>query len=277
MSWPTDLERCLVLIALVVFSTSSLAAEVPTRDDFMKRAIDAFEISTDYQTPHTNWNRPSITGPLKVLAIAPRWYHRESVELLQRFDVQISVFMSDRVDLIGDTGPQTAYGSATMKVRTDELMKKLSQQYDVIVVGSMEWSALPKEAASLILSKVRNGCGLVLANVENLSGEITEAPLVDGSLEISTRLLESIPYQNLPAFKHLKTPSDISETLRLRQLGAGRIAQFKSPSGSYFSYIAAAPSKTQREYEYALCLAYKAIQWAGKKECPVYISPDFPY
>ncbi len=56
---------------MIMNVTSANAADWPERDAFIKRPTDSFEISTDYETPHITWNRPSATGPVRLLAIAP--------------------------------------------------------------------------------------------------------------------------------------------------------------------------------------------------------------
>ena len=51
------------------------------------------QLSMEIETPHVAWAKPSITGELRALVIAPCWHFRDTVELAQRLSVTVTPLM----------------------------------------------------------------------------------------------------------------------------------------------------------------------------------------
>ena len=276
-----------LLAALPVFSSPGFAGSVAARDEIIQRPPDSFTITTNHASPHIVWTRKTPDGPLRVLAIAPRWVHRETVELIQRFDVEVTVFMSDRLDRIGDLDEHEslAYGSGHIRTRATELMEKLEGDYDVILVGHMNWSAFPEEAGAGILRAVRDGAGLVwtrYAAKDNYTGamhaDMDTAPAVPHAEEDRARIFGASPARSLAAFADFVKPGMAERILTLRQLGRGRIAIFnfdqagtRAKSDADFCFFTANPAGAWNpiEYEYYQSLAGHVLHWAAGRTSPV--------
>ena len=114
----------------------------------------------EIETPHVAWARPSATGPLEALVIAPCWQSRDTVELAQRLDVKVTpVMVSTNTSYHG-----AGEAMADMDRALDELARlRLSdgRRYHVIVVGKVRWDALPAWVRKSIASRVVRGAGLV--------------------------------------------------------------------------------------------------------------------
>ena len=262
------MSRCLVFYAafLVFFGSSAAWGRLPDRDEHIRRPRDSFEIRTDYETPHIKWDKPSAAGRLKTLLIAPRWNHRESVELLQRFDLDAVVFMSDRKDKLGDAARPLAYGSATAEERAAELMKKLAADFDVIVVGNMDCKALLEPTAQAILAKVEAGCGLVLVYGDNLFAEFTGAGLADETEALLAELRNTTPLRIIgDASDEFTSTDDLISRIKVYRHGGGRVIVLGFDQESGHSYLAPRV-ETAMEYEYALCLAFKAMRYASQSD-----------
>jgi hypothetical protein len=277
------------ILGAVVACRHTEGATVPLRDDFILRPPDSFSITTNYVSPHIQWTRNAADGPLRVLAIAPRWVHRETVELIQRFDVDVTVFMSDRLDRIGDLDKHEslAYGSGHIQTRSVELMKALDREFDVILVGHMNWSAFPDEAGARILEAVRNGAGLVwtrYAPKDNYTGaphaEIEAAPPAPNAEADRARIFGAIPARSLAAFADFVEPGMAERILTLQQLGRGRIAVFnfgltgtRAKSDADFCFFTANPAGTWHptEYEYYQSLTGHVLNWAAGRMPSVFI------
>ena len=129
------------------------------------------ELRMDVVTPHTLWATPYAGKPLKVVAIAPRWTQRASVELMQRFDLDITAIMTLRSHTWGDAEtPHYAwimYG--TESIVTARALQARSDKPDVIVLGWLDASIIPAPVEQRILDAVADGVGLVIFNPQAMS------------------------------------------------------------------------------------------------------------
>ena len=75
-------------LAGVLAASGAPAAEIPNQRRFPEKF---FKLSTEVVTPHVAWAKPLAGGPIKALVIGARWMQRETVELMERLDVQCTV------------------------------------------------------------------------------------------------------------------------------------------------------------------------------------------
>lgn len=80
------------------------AADWPIRDSFIARPSDSFEISTDFVSPHINWDCPSAHGTQRVLVLP------YSQALSQREAQQIAAFVQRGGLLVADVRAGTCDG-----------------------------------------------------------------------------------------------------------------------------------------------------------------------
>jgi hypothetical protein len=152
--------RLAVLGAVVAITSAALAQnERPLYD------ARFFEPVADVVTPHIPWARPYCTPP-KVLFITHRQAMREVIELSQRLDMDYKVFAMDGPGSFGETGIGVDASWRLVRGNSyDELLVRLrgdlAADYDVIVIGNIEWDKLPMECRYEILRKVKAGTGLV--------------------------------------------------------------------------------------------------------------------
>jgi hypothetical protein len=124
-----------------------------------------FEPVEEVVTPHIAWAKPYGTPP-KVLFITHRQAMREVIELGQRLEMDYKVFAMDGPGSFGETGlgvdaswrlvRGNSYDELAVRLRGD-----LAKDYDVIVLGNIQWDKLPMEFRYEILKKLKEGTGLV--------------------------------------------------------------------------------------------------------------------
>jgi len=119
-------------------------------------------------SPHEAWGKPCARGKLKVLFItslvgAPR----DIVELAQRFDMDWAVFtflgvtFRDKPTIGGDDEYFALVEGTSSEVKTKELLAKLDERPQVIVLGNIDPLKLPAECQSKLFHAVVEGAGLV--------------------------------------------------------------------------------------------------------------------
>ena len=265
-----------VLTGMFFLSLATAAnASKEARQDRIEMSDGVFDVSHEVVTPHIRWCKPSLLGPLRVLAIAPRWTHRESVELAQRFDWRITVFMSDRGQKLGDPDGKTiAYGSAHNRDRVAELMGKLEDDYDVILIGKVSWGALEPQVVDQILRHVRRGTGLVNVYYKRLRDTKKAPPpkaLTDAAKPVdgatARAITGGVPWSSLAALKTRK-PED---AILAGTLGKGRfllVNHAERMVSWLLTYVTADTQEPypQIEYEYYCSLAGKMVRWAARRD-----------
>lgn len=140
------------------------ADELPSSFDEHRFYQQYHALSNEVVTPHLTWSKPSVWSDLRVLVIAPSWGQRETVELQQRFDFQISSLMTLRHNAFAGL---TSIGSPLSPDQVTSYFERdlLEKQYDVIVISRTEWRLFPSQYRYDILNKVyQEGCGLLLIN-----------------------------------------------------------------------------------------------------------------
>jgi len=173
-------------------------------------------------TPHIKWLKPYANGPLNVLFITHRGAMREIPELAERMDINYTVISIARPDTFYERDPANPSTLSPESITADG-ERKLEGNYDVIVLGNINWTCLPLSWRYLILKKVKEGTTLL--------------GIIRGSDEYLSRALEKkidvdfpflYPFKGLPYFeKNENMDSFLKATLDAYQFGEGKIFLLK--------------------------------------------------
>jgi hypothetical protein len=241
-------------------------------------------------SPHIRWAGTPAWGEPRVLLILPTWAAREAVELKQRFPCHVAVIMT-RSHLEWATPKQgEPYGEVNPKEPTRIALTLLNRpdKYDAIVIGKLEWSAIPEPVRQLILDRVATGCGLVYVSPRGLDERLEKLRIDKRLAAESSGISEGVPLAMLP-LRHEKRgmgPLEISAT----QFGQGRVVFldyrdnvriWEPPSAVDWRYpvgpetIALTPFVEDDPlfYDYYHSLLSKTLLWASRKEPAVHIVP----
>ena len=215
------ISRGVLLAACLAAGAAAQAAEPPLGDP--NQPYD--ELSMEVETPHVAWAKPSVTGPLEALVIAPCWQSRDSVELAQRLDVKVTpVMVSTNTSYHGAGEAMTGMDRAL-----DELARlRLSdgRRYHVIVLGKVRWDALPAWVRKAIANRVVRGAGLVYVTPSGQDAGLA-ALLAKRDKQAERSVLDGVPVAMLPAQmkRRFYWEADAGATeLRLSRYGQGRVA-----------------------------------------------------
>lgn len=126
-----------------------------------------FEPTEEVQTPHIRWATPYYSGPVRTLFITHRNAMREIVEIAQRLEMNYKVFAVESTTMFGETGLgidrswRLVHGNSSEEL-AERLRGDLKADYDLIVIGNVNWDLLPLDCRYEILRKVKeDGTGLV--------------------------------------------------------------------------------------------------------------------
>ena len=263
-------------------------------------------ISNAYETPHVKWAIPYAGGAIKTIVLAPMWSHRETVELAQRLSLDYTAWMSEtftQMTAPAERDPAFGFFQPPPMVVHQALSQCLAKDYDVIVIGKLDWAMLPGEQRLQLLKKVSAGTGLVYVGPPKGNKELEIVfggkPAPEGHASIAA----AVPLGALPAFKS-KTSADLIKT---SLFGKGRVVvlnygdtppakestgwpcltpHWAGPSGALSSgqaysdeyhkptgYIPPDECVEMQfvPYEYYQSLVARAVVWAGAKQTPVYL------
>ena len=128
----------------------ALTAILPAAEQLTQEEVQAHVVAprSGFVAPHLDWGKDiPDTDKLKAFFIVPVVGYRNVQDLQER----------QKLDAV-------IYGARSEKKfeRIPELISKLSAKYDVIVLGNIEFMALPNEAQFRILTAVEEGTGLVI-------------------------------------------------------------------------------------------------------------------
>lgn len=181
-------------------------------------------------TPHITWLKPYSQGPLKILFITYQGHEsfgsgaREVVELAQRMDLDYKVFQMRKPDVfwVQSGGPDNP-STVTLEMKEKELKEKLEGNYDLIILGKINWSVLPLVFRYEILKKTKEGA--VLLGVVSGKDEYLESAMKH---KIKPSVSFLFPYKGLPAFsKYADLDALLNATLEVSSFGKGKIILLK--------------------------------------------------
>ena len=207
---------CLVLL-LMLFLRSPLAAAAPHPLGLLEDNPYGI-LTNDYATPHVKWAKPYYRGKVRALVLAPQWGQRETVELAQRLSLDYTPWMAGGfkkayIDAVVDYAWPPLKDFMPSQSLTMELLDKyLKIDYDVIIIGKLDWGCLPPLQRFEILRKVAGGTGLVYINPPKGNGELGlllgKSTVPDGV----SRIAGNLPLSALPRFRD-RRPEDLVQTV----------------------------------------------------------------
>jgi len=249
-----------------------------------------YRLNTELVTPCIPWAKPLAGGKLKLLFIQPRVTQRDTVELLQRADVEATVVFSDFHEFTRDQLRAPFFPLTKGQRREDvvaDLTKALQGTYDAIILGPVEESVFYEVVADKLKAMVQAGTGLIYTAIppRKVAKEGEKKPILDPAFEkeltatpITTPpplLTQGVPYAALPGFRLTEKDKekDYRKVAALYQFGKGRVMRLTLATG--WGLFANAPDRNDLHYEYYQSFAIKAMLWAAGRE-PAIGFRDFP-
>ncbi|PIP16375.1 MAG: hypothetical protein COX46_02610, partial [bacterium (Candidatus Ratteibacteria) CG23_combo_of_CG06-09_8_20_14_all_48_7] len=171
-------------------------------------------LTSEVVTSHIKWANPYYKGKIKVLVVAPTWSQRETVELAQRLSIDYQAIMTHSY-LEYDTG-RDAYMVVSPSVVKEVVKERLNQDYDVVIMGKVDWQMFPPEVRLAILKKVFKGAGLLYIDPPK-DEELDK--LFSGERLESSFIFSGIPFSSLPALQNI--PSE--NIIRMSRFGKGKV------------------------------------------------------
>ncbi|HIJ65865.1 MAG TPA: hypothetical protein HPP77_07925, partial [Candidatus Hydrogenedentes bacterium] len=214
------------------------------------------------------WGRPLAGGPIRALCIAPRFTLRDAVELARRLDIEWdAVPLWDARHLGYDPfGPAQAVLGASREDTLERIEEHLGRDYDVIVAGNIELSALPEPLAQALIDTIAAGTGLVLIQYDRTSSQMFDA------------FFESVKPDESGAVVTLGVGEALTpewreglDFVRTGTYGQGRVARITysgAPAETHFLL----PPLTQplhAEWDHVetyFSLAARAVRWAARRD-----------
>ena len=143
------------------------------------------EVTMDFKTPCHPMAELAGIQP-RILFILPRIGARDAVELLQLMPAEYgAVLCGSRTELIYKNQYESYMTGTDLESKQQELRDKLSQPWDVVVIGSHDLGILPDASRRKLLARVYRGIGLLIVNLSSdepredmlPSGERQPAPI----------------------------------------------------------------------------------------------------
>ncbi len=206
------------------------------------------------ETPHVAWAIPLAGRPLRAILVNNYNTMREMVEVAQRLGMDYTpVPFLDPLPYL-----------------SEELITANLADCDVLVAGAINWKALPPELLEKILTRVREGMGLVCVTNDNGSWiEPIQSLLNENPLPDDQHLLDLVPMTLIPGYH--APPGDAHFTLAT--YGKGRVAllnsakftrpaSFLMPAFTHEDYI----EKTNGPLEYWFAAFNKLVLWTANRD-----------
>ncbi len=261
-----NVSRGALVIVLAFLAGSGLAGAVELEAN---QAYD--RLPGTVVTPHIPWAKPYYQGALKTLVIAPTWTQRETVELAQRLSLDYSPLMTfSETDFF-----KSGYATVREEVVNRVAEERLREDYDLIIIGKMDWSALPSSVRYAVIKKVHAGAGMVYISPKGVLKELETLFTREKAEDEEGFITSGVPLSVLPVVDRVPEEKLVS----LSVFGKGRIARIEygqgRPRASDYSYHSLTPFGVYNEpsviYDYYHSLLAKACLWAARREPDIYI------
>jgi len=264
-------------------------------------------LTSGYESPHVKWAKPYAGGTIKILVMAPEWSQRETVELAQRLSIDYTPWMTSAFTQIAV--PAEWFWIPPPVTLMDKLLRRyIASDFDVIVIGKLDWKMLPAKQRFDILKRVSEGTGLVYVGPPEGNAEIDLVYSRKAAPQGVEFIRKGIPFSYLPQLKKL----DVDKIVRAGMFGKGRVVALdygqkvpeeKRPDGTFASWATVAyPALTPQwdnpqpgtidkdersrgyippdecpeaefvPYEYYQSLVARAVVWASGKESGSFLS-----
>ena len=150
------IKKFLTGFCAALLTCAAIAEEpVPMRDgDYLNK------LTMEYRTESHEF---STTGKkLKVLFILNRTGARDAVELMQMMPCDYEAFLTsaDRKEFAGGGYDRFMKGTSFREKRR-EFTRKITKDYDVIILGGIAFEALPQFVQNRLIAKVQKGTPLL--------------------------------------------------------------------------------------------------------------------
>lgn len=208
------------------------------------------QLNSEFATEHIGLGKNYYKGPLKVLVIGPTWTQRETTELAERISAKYSPLMTyDFNNFDGSKKKQYMEVQAATVKKTAE--SRLSDDYDVIIIGKMKWDALPNYVRLAIIKKVYYGTGLVYICPPASNKELEK--FLAGKKISSDEILKTVPLNVLAR-----------SIISITEFGKGKIAVLNYPQDKSNPFHGLTPASGGYEdshyyYDYYLSLISKLM------------------
>lgn len=234
---------------------------------------DYQSLRSDVVSPHWAFGKP-LDRRLRVAVLAPAMAQRESVELAQRLDCEVTPLMVLSGDQLGTAAPVA--GSLSRAEALGRLREKLAADYDVLVLGRVEWGVLTEEINRLIIEKTRAGMGLVYICPKGKRLSV-DHPMFQ-RLPVPLDEFGAAGLAGLPGFES-ETSDELffDRYLQAFALGKGRllVVDYGMAAPTDHHYLTP-PTRRWREgfahYDLYLSFLGKAIRWAAAAKPPLLLA-----
>ena len=241
----------IVMSAAAVFSSGVLFAALPCRY--------LHEMTGEYVTEHHSFRGSLAEKPLKTLFILDRRGARDAVEVVQRFNVEPTYFLTIYGNRIAaEDMYESAWEGTTLHEKTRELDLKLNEKYDLYVFGRKAFTSVNEEHRYRILKAVRdNGAGLLMV------GD-TGVPKIPYGKVYENRL-------PVPGFARSFVSEYKRTSLSSYRLGKGIVAELAwggDRAAQFFTLVPLFPidDRWTAKYENAIAFAGAAMRYAAGRE-----------
>ena len=240
------------LLTAAVFSSGALFAVLPCRY--------LHEMTGEYVTAHHSFRGSLAEKPLKTLFILDRRGARDAVEVVQRFNVEPTYFLTIYGNRIAaEDMYESAWEGTTLYEKTRELDLKLNEKYDLYVFGRKAFTSVNEEHRYRILKAVRDdGAGLLMV------GD-TGVPKIPYGKVYENRL-------PVPEFAKSFVSEYKRTSLSSYRLGKGIVAELAWAGDRAAQFFTLAPlfpidDRWTAKYENAIAFAGAAMRYAAGREC----------
>jgi len=231
------------------------------------------------KTPSQEFAKPYIEGKLNVLLIAPFQEARAVVELEQRFDFNVDIFMSASYKKLwakNDNWTRRAYLKPFKKHEAKQL--NLSK-YDVIILGGLAWEDLFFDMKYKILKAVSSGKGLVMIpymtrKTSDLKTSLVLKEVFSKPCKDNGYIVEGIPFDSMRGFgvphrrnAKIKNPGETVKTFVFKK-GKAVVLNYKPMTKGFL-----APVRVHSDFmfDFYQALLGRSVIWASGKTPPVQI------
>jgi len=186
----------------------------------------------EVETPHIKWAKPRAQGRLRVLFLGEQNKMREVVELAQRLDMDYEFWGAGgrNADDLFRCGIRVGWFKGDAPGDKLKRLKRILRDgadYDLIVMGEIQWHGLPLFARYQILKRVKDGTGLVRVYTgKGSSGGKFYSRARKPKMAIPPEAMAGVPWKALPVFAgHADTAAFLNGTLRAYRFGKGTIVE----------------------------------------------------
>ena len=255
----------------------ALLSHLPRAASSYPMPPEFYKLSDELVSAHIPWAKPYAGGTIKALVIAPRGAHRETIELAQRLDLDYAYVMTLTPKEAGWTSKSGHYAAAegiTNDEVLDDLRRKLQADYDVVIVGHLQWSMFPNDVLYAILKKIHDGTGLVYTYSSFGRTDKVSKMLAKGEGKDPERFVTTgVPFAALPVLGEMGA----DKVVQLRRFKEGRIAALdygnRRPRFQFLTPFVPddVESYTDLHYEYYMSLVIKSVLWAARRTPSLFV------